>query len=100
MTLAEFQHTLAKPRPPAALAPALAALWWMAKDEWDKAHKLVMDETGKNCAWVHAHLHRVEGDLGNAGYWYRQAGKSVASGALKAEWAEIVQAILAEGEAR
>jgi hypothetical protein len=73
MTLAEFQRTLSQPTPPAGLAPAVAALWWAAKDDWDKAHKLVMDEDGKDCAWVHAYLHRVEGDTTNAGYWYRQA---------------------------
>ena len=95
MTLAEFKNTLSKPKPPAGLAPALAALWWAAKDEWDKAHKIVMDEGGKDCAWVHAHLHRVEGDLGNADYWYRQAGKPAATGALAAEWAAIARDLLA-----
>jgi hypothetical protein len=95
MTPAEFKATLSKPKPPAGLAPALAALWWAAKDEWDKAHAIVMDETGKDCAWVHAYLHRVEGDLGNAGYWYREAGKPAATGALAAEWAAIARDLLA-----
>jgi hypothetical protein len=54
-----------------------------------------MDEGGKDCAWVHAYLHRVEGDLENARYWYRQAGKPAASGALQAEYESIVQALLA-----
>jgi hypothetical protein len=94
MTLAQFKRSLSRPKPPAGLAPALAALWWAGKDEWDKAHGIVMNEEGKACAWVHAYLHRVEGDLGNARYWYRQAGKSAASGALDAEWASIVQATL------
>src|SRR6266852_2818497 len=85
MTLAEFKHILSKPKPPAGLAPALAALWWAGKDEWDKAHALVMDEAGKDCAWVHAYLHRVEGDLGNARYWYGQAGKAPSTGPLRAE---------------
>ena len=96
MTLAEFKHTLSKPKPPADLAPALAALWWAGKDEWDKAHAIVMDETDKDCAWVHAYLHRVEGDLGNAGYWYRQAGKPAATGALHSEWTEIARDLLAK----
>ena len=51
----------------------LCALWWAGNDNWDKAHRIVMDENGRDCAWVHAYLHRVEGDLDNAGYWYRQA---------------------------
>ena len=97
MTLAEFKRSLAKTRPPAGLAPALAGLWWAGKDDWDQAHKLVMDEDGKDCAWVHAYLHRVEGDLGNAHYWYRQAGKPAASGALKAEWDAITKALLERG---
>jgi len=95
MTLVEFKHTLVGAKPPAALSPALVALWWAAKDDWDKAHALVMDESGKDCAWVHAHLHRVEGDLGNAGYWYRQAGRPVATGPLNSEWAAIVTEMLA-----
>jgi hypothetical protein len=94
MTLAEFKHSLSKPHPPAGVAPALAGLWWAAKDDWDKAHKLVMDEGGKDCAWVHAYLHRVEGDLDNARYWYREAGRPVASGSLDAEWAAIAEALL------
>jgi hypothetical protein len=95
MTLAEFKRSLSKSRPPESLAVALAGLWWAGKDDWDKAHKVVMDEGGKDCAWVHAYLHRVEGDLENARYWYRQAGKPAASGALKTEYESIAQALLA-----
>jgi hypothetical protein len=94
MTLAEFKQSLSKPRPPEALAPALTGLWWAGKDDWDKAHKIVMDEAGKDCAWVHAYLHRVEGDLENAGYWYRQAGKPAASSVLEAEYEAIAQTLL------
>jgi len=96
MTLAEFKQSQSKPRPPEGLSAALSALWWAGKDDWDKAHKLVMDEGGKDCAWVHAYLHRVEGDLDNAGYWYRQAGKPAASGALPDEWAAIASELLAK----
>src|SRR5262245_28616281 len=94
MTADEFRATLAKPSPPNAVPPALAALWWAAKPDWDRAHKLVMDEAGKDCAWVHAYLHRVEGDLANAGYWYRQAGRPAPSGALDDEWTAIVSELL------
>jgi hypothetical protein len=96
MTLAEFERTLSKSKPPANMAPALAALWWAGNNKWDKAHNIVMNDGGKACAWVHAYLHRVEGDLGNAGYWYRQAGRPVATRALDAEWAAIVRVLLAE----
>jgi hypothetical protein len=73
MTFAEFKQSLAKRTPPEELSPALAALWWAGKDQWDKAHTLVMDEDGKDCARVHAYLHRLEKDLENARYWYRRA---------------------------
>ena len=94
MDLSDFKRSLSTVRPP-ALAPALAALWWAGKGEWDKAHKIVMDEAGKDCAWVHAYLHRVEGDLDNARYWYRKANRPVATEPLAAEWDSIVEALLA-----
>jgi len=70
------------------------ALWWMGKNGWDKAHQLAMREEDADCAWVHAHLHRVEGDLDNARYWYRRAARAPATGELAAEWAAIVAALL------
>src|SRR5262249_12049462 len=79
MNVSAFKRSLEKPRPQSGLSPAFAALWWAAKDQWDKAHGIVMDEANKDCAWVHAYLHRVEGDLSNARYWYRQAGRAVAT---------------------
>ena len=95
MTLAEFKRSLSRSKPPADLAPALAALWWAGQDDWDKAHKIVMDESGKDCAWVHAYLHRVEGDLDNASYWYRQAQRPVSSKTLETEWDAIAETLLA-----
>jgi hypothetical protein len=92
---ATFKQSLSGKKPPAGLSPALTALWWTAKEDWDKAHKIVMDEAGADCAWVHAYLHRVEGDLDNAGYWYRQARRKPATGDLKSEWTEIADALLA-----
>jgi hypothetical protein len=92
--LADFKASLSGATPaPDADAP-LAALWWAAKGKWDDAHKIVQDESDANSAWVHAYLHRVEGDLGNAGYWYRQAGQPVAKDLLEAEWERIVSALL------
>ena len=94
MTLTDLKRSLSKPKPPPGLSPALRALWWAAKEDWDKAHKLVMDEGGKDSAWVHAYLHRVEDDLANARYWYGQAGQPIASGALEVEWEAIATALL------
>ena len=100
MTPDAFQRTLSDSAPPGALCPPLAALWWAKKGDWDKAHRLVMDETSAQAAWVHAYLHRVEGDLGNAGYWYHQARKPAATCDLDVEWAALVETLLNAGEKR
>jgi hypothetical protein len=94
VNLAEFKSSTSGAAPAPQFDAPLAALWWTAKGGWDQAHKLVQDEPTAEAAWVHAYLHRVEGDIGNAGYWYRQAGKPVASDALETEWEQIVQALL------
>ncbi len=94
MTLADFKRSLSAAAAPAGLAPALAALWWAKKDDWDKAHRLVMDDASREAAWVHAFLHRAEGDIGNAHYWYRQARHHPAEGDLDAEWDAILAALL------
>ena len=91
--MADFKASLANAAPAPGLAPPVAALWWAAKGDWDAAHKIVMNDDSKDAAWVHAYLHRVEGDLSNAGYWYRRAGKPVAGDALDAEWLRIVDAL-------
>ena len=95
MTPAEFKRSLSQTRPPPGLTPALAGLWW-ARKNWDRAHKLVMDEGGKDCAWVHAHLHRLEGDRENASYWYKRAGRREAAGSLPAEWTAIAAHLVAK----
>lgn len=73
--------------------PARAALWWMARGEWDQAHEAAQSDEGRDAAWVHAHLHRVEGDLENAQYWYERAGKPVAEGPLDVERVAIGAAL-------
>lgn len=97
--LAGFKETLSAAAAPAGLARPLQALWHAAKGDWDAAHKLVQQDEGEpRHDWVHAYLHRVEGDLSNAGYWYRRAGKPAARGALDAEWEAIATALLAQAE--
>ena len=71
----------------------LKALSLLAGGDWEAAHKLVQDDPSSEAAWMHAHLHRVEGDLANAGYWYRRAGKAVARGDLEEERRAIEQAL-------
>jgi hypothetical protein len=96
--MAEFKASVSGAAPAPGLDAPLAALWWAAKGGWDQAHKIVQDEETTEAAWVHAYLHRVEGDLGNAGYWYRRAAKPVATGSLEAEWEQMVAKLL-EGRA-
>src|ERR1700733_4155963 len=94
MTPSAFKRSLSAKKPPSDLSPALKALWWAGNDTWDKAHDIVMNDDGADCAWVHAYLHRVEGDRDNARYWYRQARRTPATGELTEEWAAIVAALL------
>jgi hypothetical protein len=89
MTLEEFEGSDA-----AEFDGALLALWWDAKGDWEKAHGIAQDVNGVDGAWVHAYLHRKDGDLGNAGYWYRRAGRVVASGDSRVEWVGIVTEML------
>jgi hypothetical protein len=99
MNVAAFKTSLTKSKPPQDLAPPLVALWWAAKGDWDKAHGIVMKEQSRDAAWVHAYLHRVEGDLDNAAYWYRKARRPAASEPLPAEWDAIAAALITQAEA-
>jgi hypothetical protein len=96
MTLAELKATLSSAAPPASLPPALAALWQDAKGDWDAAHRIAQDIATPDGAWIHAYLHRKEGDASNAAYWYRHAGKPVAVTSLESEWDQIATALLAK----
>jgi hypothetical protein len=80
--------------PPEGLSAPLTALWHAARGDWDKAHKIVQEDEGAEASWVHAWLHRVEGDETNAGHWYRRAGKPHATAPLDDEWAAIVDALV------
>jgi hypothetical protein len=100
MTLNDFKRGISAAKPPRDLTPPLASLWWAAKGDWDKAHGIVMKEDSREAAWVHAYLHRVEGDLDNAGYWYRKARRPVASEPLPAEWDAIAADLIEHGQAR
>jgi hypothetical protein len=93
MRFEEFKSTLAAATPP-DVAPLLRALWHDAKGDWDKAHEIAQGVDDKSGAWVHAYLHRKEGDVSNAAYWYRQAGKPVATDSLEDEWNRIATALL------
>ncbi len=94
MDLGRFKQSLSEPNPPERASPELAALWHAAKGGWDSAHQLVQNEETREAAWVHAHLHRIEGDLDNAGYWYGRAKRSRSDRPLPEEWDEIAKALL------
>lgn len=94
MDPAAFRNSTEGSAPPIADDAALAGLWWAAKGDWAKAHSVVQADESSAAAWVHAYLHRVEGDLGNAAYWYRRAGRTPASEALDQEWDAIADALL------
>ena len=93
MTVEEFRATLTESSPP-TLPPPLRALWHDGRGEWDAAHGVAQDIDDATGAWIHAYLHRKEGDLGNAAYWYQRAHQPVASEPLDAEWARIVATLL------
>jgi hypothetical protein len=95
MTVDEFTATLRGDQPP-AVRPALVALWLDAKGDWSRAHEVAQNIDDATGSWVHAYLHRKEGDIGNAGYWYRRAGKTVATGSLNEEWRKMAAALLSQ----
>jgi hypothetical protein len=94
MTVTEFEKGGRE-----GLQGALLALWWDSRGDWEQAHEVAQDVPGVDGAWVHAYLHRKEGDVANAGYWYRRAGRKVASGDLRAEWEAMVVELLGSPEA-
>jgi hypothetical protein len=94
MTFDDFWNSLSGSEPPAACNDALAGLWWDAKADWQRAHECAQRDEGKDGSWVHAYLHRKEGDCGNAAYWYTRAARPVCHESLDKEWANIVKALL------
>lgn len=94
MDFTEFSSSLAASTPPGKISVYLEALWHDGKDDWDKAHETIQDVEDKTAAWIHAYLHRKEGDVFNANYWYNRAGKRMPGYSLEQEWKEIVQALI------
>lgn len=91
MNFQEFQESLARENPPAASSAPLKALWLDARGRWDDAHQAVQDDESREAAWVHAYLHRKEGDLSNARYWYARAGRPAADTGLDEEWESLAR---------
>ena len=95
MKIEEFKQSVAGAEPPEGATKPIEALWWAKKGDWEKAHAAAQSDPTKNGAWVHGHLHRVEGDLDNAGYWYGQAGRAPSRVPLEEEWETIAATLLA-----
>ena len=97
MTFADFLNSTEKMNsPPLGLNKALVALWHDRQDQWEVAHTLAQDAANKEGDWVHAYLHRKEGDQTNAAYWYRLAGRPVSLDTLSEEWCQIARELLGE----
>lgn len=97
MSFAEFQHSIAvDAQPAAAWSGAVQSLWHDARGDWEKAHDWAQEDHGRAGSWVHAYLHRKEGDLGNAGYWYARAGRAMPNQnvTLETEWAAIARELI------
>lgn len=94
-TVEDLKRSLSQSAPPEGIGHALQALWWDASGNWDKAHEYAQATGDADGAWVHAYLHRKEGDMPNAGYWYRRAGKPQSGASLEQEWNDIAAALIA-----
>lgn len=94
MTLSKFKKYIDLEAPPKGFSKVLQALWYDAKGDWDTAHSIVQEVYTTNGSWVHAYLHRKEGDLANALYWYNRAGKTKPDAPLEEEWEQITNILL------
>ena len=93
--ISSFEQSVHQAAPPAGISPALESLWHERHGDWDRAHRIAQDIAGGEGAWVHAYLHRREGDQSNAEYWYNRAARPVVHGSLDDEWRSIAEALLA-----
>ena len=94
MTFDEFKASTTLASPPNGLSQLLKALWFDRHGDWDQAHDLADSLATRDAAWVHAYLHRKEGDIWNADYWYRRAGKTRPGASLEQEWESLVKYFL------
>lgn len=94
MSAEEFNKSLIEETPPSGISPLLAAMWYDGKGDWERAHHIAQDIHTNDGSWIHAYLHRKEGDNGNASYWYHRAGKKFPAISLDEEWMDIVRNLL------
>jgi hypothetical protein len=94
MNFVDFKKSLSEANPPNDLSAYLLSMWHDAKGDWNKAHEIIQDVEDKTASWIHAYLHRKEGDVGNADYWYSKAGKQRPNLSLEEEWKDISEALM------
>jgi hypothetical protein len=94
MTFEQFQQSLSQSSPPSSVSAHLKALWYDGKGDWEQSHNIIQDINDADASWIHAYLHRKEGDIRNADYWYKRAGKKRPNISLNEEWKGIVKDIL------
>ena len=94
MNITEYKTSLQQSTAPSSLSKPLQALWYAAKNDWNKAHELIQDEPDAASAWVHAYLHRVEGDEFNTRYWYNRANQAVSNESFDREWEKIASTLI------
>ena len=94
MTFDDFKASLKKDTPPEGISPLLQALWYDGRNDWTGSHNIAQEIHSIEGSWIHAYLHRKEGDAGNAAYWYRKAGKPIPTVSLEKEWEALVRALL------
>ena len=90
----DFKESIQEKRPPSNISQMLLALWYDGRGDWDKAHDVAQDIEGPDGSLIHAYLHRKEGDLWNAQYWYQKAGTKMPEASLEAEWSDLVKRYL------
>lgn len=99
LTRPQFDASLAEAQPPTNFGPELASLWWITNKHWQDAHDLIDGSPGPDCAWIHAYLHRIEGDEANARYWYLRSGKDKPDYGLARERDVLLEYFLGKQEA-
>lgn len=94
MTIDVFIQSLKKTSPPSGISLLLKALWYDGKGDWEGSHNIVQEIKSRDASWIHAYLHRKEGDNWNANYWYRRAGRKMPNQTLAEEWRAISEELL------
>ncbi len=96
MKFEDLIDSLKEEQPLPTLSVEIQSLWWARKGNWEKAHELAQEANSREGDWIHAYLHRQEGDLGNAGYWYSRANRKITNKNLSAEWEDMVKTFINE----